>query len=217
MNKNTKEALLLLLAALPYLYLGFIWGQLAERVPIHFDANGEADGWSGKELLLVVPTGLGLLMYFLLHAIPFLDPKGRLQEMGGKYDRLRFVLILFFSALAVYLLRASYTGSIGLNGLLGFLGVFFAALGNYFQAIRPNYFIGIRTPWTLESTQVWRKTHYMAGYLWIGGGLLIALLALLIADEGTLLALFGVLLTIMAVGPLVYSYRTFRKERSNSA
>lgn len=87
MKKHTKEALLLLLAGLPYLYLAFTWGQLPERVPVHFNTQGEADGWSDKALLLVVPTGLGFMMYFLALAIPFLDPKGRLQEMGVKFAR----------------------------------------------------------------------------------------------------------------------------------
>lgn len=68
----------------------------------------------------------------------------------------------------------------------------------------------------MESAQVWRKTHYLAGYLWIGGGLLIALLALLIADHRALLAVFGVLIGVMAVGPLLYSYRAFQRERNRA-
>jgi uncharacterized membrane protein len=82
-------------------------------------------------------------------------------------------------------------------------------LGNYFQAVRPNYFIGIRTPWTLENEQTWKKTHRLGGRLWMAGGILIAILSLIIWNNLAIAITFGVILSVMVMVPVVYSYLEF--------
>lgn len=84
-------------------------------------------------------------------------------------------------------------------------------LGNYFQTVRPNYFIGIRTPWTLENEQVWKNTHRLGGKIWIVGGILIAILAVLIKNNHLFYIIFGVILAFMVVVPTIFSYTEFKK------
>ncbi|MCK9562663.1 MAG: DUF1648 domain-containing protein, partial [Bacteroidales bacterium] len=148
MNKYFKELVLWIFIALPYVYLAKIWNELPEIVPTHFNLEGVADGWSKKQTLLYIPAALGVGMYLLMLIIPFLDPKKKIQQMEGKYYVLRFMLTFFFSLLTLFLLYVSKEETLNNPAILFvIIGVFFAMFGNYFQTVRPNYFIGIRTPW----------------------------------------------------------------------
>ena len=161
MNKYTKELVLWTLILLPYAYLATIWNELPDKVPTHFNIDGKANGWSDKTTLLFIPGVLGIGIYFLMLVIPFLDPKNKIQQMGDKFYTFRFMLTLFISAVITYILYAGKEGSLkDPNIVIAIVGALFAMLGNYFQTIRSNYFIGIRTPWTLENEQVWKKRIY---------------------------------------------------------
>lgn len=214
MNKYLKESILWAFIALPYVYLAAIWNLLPDQVPTHFDLAGNVDTWSGKSTLLFLPGALGVGIYLLMLLIPVLDPKRKIQQMGDKYYTFRFLLTFFFSIFAIYLLYVSKTGTMKSPAMLvALVGVLFAILGNYFQTVRPNYFIGIRTPWTLENEEVWKKTHRMGGRLWMAGGMLMAVLAFIIPGNLVLAIVLGVLLTILVVIPIVFSYTEFQREK----
>ncbi len=201
------------LILLPFGYLAIIWASLPERVPTHFNIEGVADDWSRKALLLVIPSGLALAVYLLMFVIPVLDPKKRLREMGDKYHSLRFMIIFFMSVLSVYLLYVTRMGHIdNPQWLIALVGLMLTMLGNYFQALRPNYFMGIRTPWTLENEQVWRKTHYLGARLWMVGGILIIIAALVIRSHVALLITAGAVLAVLVVVPVAFSYIEFRRQ-----
>lgn len=213
MNRYIRELLLWVLILLPFGYLAMIWGSLPERVPTHFDIDGVADDWSGKTLLLAMPSGLALAVYLLMVFIPVLDPKKRLREMGSKYHSLRMMIIFFMSVLSIYLLYVTQVGHIeNPQWLIALVGLMLVMLGNYFQALRPNYFMGIRTPWTLENEQVWRKTHYLGARLWMIGGILIIIAALVIQSHVTLLITAGAVLLVLVVVPVAFSYIEFRRQ-----
>lgn len=214
MPKYRKEFIFWVLIVLPYVYLAFVWDKLPDKVPTHFSISGTADGWSDKSTLLWLPGGMGIVLYVLMLVIPSIDPKQRIQAMGERYYTFRLMLTLFFSFIATYLVYVSQAGTMERPGLLtASLGAMFAMLGNYFQIIRRNYFIGIRTPWTLESELVWKRTHHMAGRLWMAGGILIIILSLIISSTGALAIASGVLLFMMIIVPVVYSYTEFQKEK----
>lgn len=215
MSKYLKELVLIVLLVLPYLYLAILWDSLPEKVPTHFNIEGTADNWSSKSFLLIIPAGSGLFVFGLLLLIPLIDPKKKIQLMGENYYRLRFTLIFCVSVLSMYLLYITKEGSLKKPGvLISILGIFFAMLGNYFQTIRPNYFIGIRTPWTLENENVWRRTHHLAGQLWMAGGLIIAIAGFFIASSKVLIAVFIFFVFLMVAVPIIYSYREFKKSNS---
>jgi len=217
MNKYLKESILWVLIVLPYVYLATIWNNLPKIVPTHFNISGNADAWSGKSTLLILPGALGVGIYLLMLLIPVLDPKKKIQQMGDKYYTFRFMLTIFMSLLATYLLYVSNTGSLkNPNMLIALIGALFAMLGNYFQTVRPNYFIGIRTPWTLENEQTWKKTHRLGGRLWMAGGVLIAILSFFISNNSVLAITFGVILAVLVIIPVVYSYFEFQKQKNMS-
>ncbi len=205
-----------LLIVLPYIYLATLWNKLPDRVPTHFTVEGVPNDWSDKSTLFILPGIVGLGIYLLMLFIPRLDPKKKIKEMGGKYYTLRLMLGLFISLILVYALYLSSVGTFkNSHWLFALIGAFFAMLGKYFQTIRPNYFIGIRTPWTLENENVWKKTHRLGGQLWMAGGIIIAIFSFLMYNSQSFMFLFLITITIMVLIPIVYSYLLYQKERKS--
>jgi uncharacterized membrane protein len=200
---------------LPYVYLATIWNLLPDQVPTHFNLDGNADSWSGKTSLLLIPGTLGLGIYLLMLIIPVIDPKKKIQQMGEKYFSVRLLMTIFISVLSIYILKMTNVGSLrNPNLLIALIGGFYAILGNYFQTVKPNYFLGIRTPWTLESEQVWKSTHRLAGRLWMIGGLLIVIISFAIQSNYALAFVFLIVTLILAIVPIIYSFSEFKKLKS---
>ena len=213
-----KEVILWIFILLPVLYLLLIWDKLPETVPTHFNLQGEADDWSDKSALIWLTCILSLPIYVIMLIIPRIDPKNKIEQMGGKFYTIRLILTIFMSALGIYIINASYTGNMtGMNYLLMIIGAFFAVIGNYMPAMRPNYFIGIRTPWTLENEAVWKNTHRLGGRIWLIGGILIFLLALFIHDEKTIGIVFISMIFVLAGIPILYSYFEYKKLKAKSS
>lgn len=215
MKRFTKEIILWLIILLPYVYLAIVWDQLPDRVPTHFNVHGQADDWSDRSVLWIIPGALGLGIYFLMLFIPKLDPRNQLQQMGVKYDTLRVLLNLFISLLSAYLIYAAQSTIMqSPQWLFALLGAFFALLGNYFQTVRPNYFIGIRTPWTLDNETIWKQTHVLAGRIWSVSGLILVILAFVLSPESYFI-IFIIIMSVMVIVPVGYSYVSFVKIRKS--
>jgi uncharacterized membrane protein len=91
------------------------------------------------------------------------------------------------------------------------IGLLFAVIGNYMNNIKPNYFAGLRLPWTLSSDHNWRKAHQLAGKLWFWGGLSAAILSLIIPSPFSIIIFFTILIFLILI-PVIYSYRIFKSE-----
>jgi uncharacterized membrane protein len=91
------------------------------------------------------------------------------------------------------------------------VGLLFVFLGNYLTRVEPNWFVGIRTPWTLSSDTVWRKTHRTGGLLMVLGGVVLAISAFL--PRPAFLALFVVTIVVVGVIPMVQSYVLWKREK----
>lgn len=211
MNKYLKESVFWILILLPFVYLLTIWKTLPELVPTHFDLLGNPNGWSDKNGLILLIGGMGIGTYILMLLIPKFDPKKKIEQMGDKYYSLRLLLTIFMSLLSIYILYTGNGSKINPNLVIALIGALYAILGNYFQTLKPNYFIGIRTPWTLENEQIWKKTHRLAGRLWIAGGLLTIIISFLINSNLVLVIFFGIITTIIVLVPIVFSYTEFQK------
>jgi uncharacterized membrane protein len=115
------------------------------------------------------------------------------------------------SVLALYIIHSSNSQTLSSPSMvLVLIGLLFMALGNYFKVIKQNYFLGIKTPWTLESEEVWKLTHILAGKLWIIGGLLITILSLIL-PENVNFYIFMTITAIISLVPIVYSNLIFKK------
>jgi len=216
-SNYTREIFIWIIILVPFAYLGFSWNQLPDRIPVHFNLEGEANGWGSKFTLVGITFGTTVLMNLLMLFIPYFDPKGKIENMGRKYDQMRLFMVLFMAAIATFIIyNAQRQGAFNPNLLLMLIGGLFVVLGNYFPALKPNYFIGIRTPWTLESESVWKKTHRLGGRLWVVGGFII-MAASLLPYNNFRVAVFVATIIIITLIPTVYSFLELRKEQRVNA
>ncbi|MCE1199589.1 MAG: SdpI family protein [Marinilabiliales bacterium] len=201
-----REAILLLLTLLPILYLLINWQNLPESVPIHFDASGHPNGYGSRYVYLLLPIGL----YLLLLLLPKIDPrKSNYAMFESSYYKIRLILILFIGMInSSVIWGLLHEGSSFHKMLPMSLFILFMLLGNYMSNVRPNYFVGIKVPWTLNSDVVWIKTHKLAGKLWFWGSLA-GLIASFFVEKTEYL--FIPLLVILSVVPVVYSYVIYQK------
>lgn len=220
MNKliNWLVALVILI---PGIYLAFAWNSLPAKVPMHFDINGNADRYGDKSELLttvLILPAVSLFVYFLLANIYRIDPKKYAVENRERLKRIAFAIVCFLSALTcIIIYSASHGGSkFDVSLILSAVGLLFAIIGNYLPNLKPNYFAGMRLPWTLENPENWRKTHALAGKLWFGGGLLLAVTCLFLPAKAAMVLFFAVM-TILVIIPTVYSYRFYNQQKKNRA
>ncbi len=200
-----------LLAAM-FAVAAITWPTAPDRIPVHWGMSGEVNGYGGKfEGLLLLPfMSLGLYLLFLV--VPRLDPGGaNYSQFAGAYTLFRLGLLLFLSLVyaTIHLWIRGYRPPVGVLAPV-FVGGFFMLIGNVMGKIRPNWFIGIRTPWTLSSKRSWSKTHRAAGWVFtVEGACLI--LAGMLRSPGALVATF-VIGALGILGTIVYSYTLWRDD-----
>ena len=199
----------------PFVVLAIYWNDLPARVPIHWNFRGQIDGWATKTPgIFVIPlTALGITA--LLRVLPWFDPRLR-RTLGDEslmpavlpIIRLAVLLLLdtiFFVQIAVSLGRTIPGGRIIVSAVL----LFFMVLGNYLGNVRPNYFVGVRTPWTLENPETWQATHRLGGHLMFFGALILLVGQFLLSER-----IFGWLLVasilLFAAWGIVYSWHHSR-------
>ena len=187
-----------------------LWGRLPERVPTHFDFYGVPDGWSSKAFavfgLPLFLLGIQLLCAFMVSH----DPKS--DNVGGKIRALVLWIcpaVSLFAAAMIYPNALGYSMNMTMFAML-LTGTLFVVIGNYLPKCRQNYTVGIKLPWTLVDEDNWNRTHRMAGPLWVAGGFLVILDALL-QFAGPYL--FAGVLTLIAVAPVVYSAALYVAKR----
>jgi len=214
MKKNLFWQLLTLAVVVaPSLYLWAVWAALPAQVPTHFNSSGQADGFTGREHLWLLTLGLPLGTAVLFSILPLLDPKRRLDGGNANFQKLRLAMVGLLSGLACFSLYLGvHPATPPAQGLAVLLGVFFVFMGNYLTTVQPNYFVGIRTPWTLESPAVWARTHRIGGILTCFSGALLVLLAFVLPAASVLPVMLG-LVAGTALVSYGYSYWLFRQEQ----
>lgn len=208
---HKNEWIFWLLLTAPFIYLTIVWNSVPETVPSHWNIKGEVDAWSSKTFLIIL-SGMNILLYLILLVIPKIDPRARnYNYFEGAYKKIKTTLLIFMTSI-IFLIIFSVSGKLDLSGKWILISVFllFAVLGNYMRSIRPNFFIGIRTPWTLDNDEVWRRTHEIGGRIFFYSGIAGILLTLLIPEQ-TLLYFVIPLFIATALYPVIYSFILFKK------
>jgi len=205
-EKIIKELVLIVLTLLPVLYLAFNWSALPESMPIHFDVHGEPNGWGSRMVFVWLPLGLYLLMLIL----PKIDPrKANYVVFEGSYYRIRLIMAIFFGLINSMVIWGVVNNANAIHKFIPLtIFVLLMLIGNYMGNFRPNYFVGIKVPWTLNSDEVWIRTHKMAGKLWFWGSLAGMALYFVVPKPEWV---FVPLMIILVVVPIVYSYVIYQK------
>lgn len=212
MTMNLKKELpLIAIVLLPFMYLAYLWNELPNQVPIHWNLKGEIDRYGDKSELILIPFLLPVLSYAIFLVVPKIDPKNKLNNMGNKLQAIKFVLTTFMSILSLFIIyTAKHQTLTNPNYIVLLVGLLYLIFGNYFKTVKPNYFIGIRTPWTLENESVWKATHQLGGKMWFIGGIVVIVSSLLLEKQQNLI-LFLVITSIITIVPFVYSYLKYKQ------
>jgi len=185
------------------------WPGAPERMPVHWGLGGAPDRWGGKwEGLLLLPT-LAVGFYLVFLVLPSFDPgRANYPRFAGAYFAVRLAVLGMFAAIHAAMLAAARHPTLDMNlVMLPAAGVMLMIVGNLMGKLRPNWFIGVRTPWTLSSKRSWDRTHRAAGWACIAcGALFIAAGAVQRpwAGGAALAALMA-----CALGLVVYSWRVW--------
>lgn len=207
--KQSKSSILLTVVSL-MLSLA-VFSSLPEQIPAHWNVHGTVDRYAPKFTVFLFPAII-FLITILFQFMRRTDPRSENYDKFQKeYHRYTFVIGLVFFAVQIMTIAAAFRMDFNVNLIfcLG-IGSLFIFIGNLLPKTKHNYFIGIRTPWTLADEQNWFRTHRLAGKIWVLGGLTVALAAL--APESFQVPVFLTVLAVMVITPFAYSYGQFRKK-----
>jgi uncharacterized membrane protein len=190
----------------------YLYPSMPDAMAIHWNVQGEADGYGSKLVGLFLIPAIELVLIPIFLVLPRIDPKASQGELMGSYDW----FIMIFTFYMAYVFGLSVVWNLGyrfdlLRLLVPMLGVMFIGVGEILGKVEMNWFMGIRTPWTLSSQQVWTETHRLGGKLFKISGALTFLGVFFSGWTAFLLAILPVLLSGIYV--TLYSYILYKKEK----
>ena len=200
----------------PAAILLYFWADLPDQIAVHFQFDGTPNRSDSKLSTLITLTLLNAFTMLIVTFAPKIDPKWQAKQYSKKTIGLIQLLVAgIMIAVVSFIVAANLDSGINIGSASTLLvaGIFMV-LGNYMGKFKPNYFIGIRTPWTLESKEVWYKTHRLGGYVFFVGGLLILLASFVLPSSISSMFMLVLVLGISLI-PIVYSYFIFQNLNAN--
>ncbi|MCW8844303.1 MAG: SdpI family protein [Gammaproteobacteria bacterium] len=209
MNPRLSHAICLGLISTLLAFATWIYPQLPDLVPSHWNSQGQVDGYMAKPWGVFLLPALTVGIYLMFLVLPLISPHGfRMEKFGNVVRLFQTVMVLFMSLVAVTALLAARGDDVPVSNItLGGTGMLLLVLGNYMGKVRKNFFIGIRTPWTLASDEVWTRTHRLGGWMFSAGGLLLMLGSFSALDTRLILTV----VVIVALVPVAYSFLLYRR------
>ena len=189
------------------------WPRVPERIPVHWGIDGTPNRYGGRvEGLLLLPL-IAVGLYLLLRFLPRLDPRrANYALFGGSYDLIRFTTLVFLAITYAVSLLVAAGYALDMTQIVPLLvGGLFIVIGSVLGKLRPTWFVGIRTPWTLSSARSWNKTHRLGGWVFLIAGLLMALSGLL--RQPIMLLAVVAALCVALLGLIFYSYLIWRQDQ----
>lgn len=209
MSRKFANVISLLLVAGAIVASVIAYPNLPEQVPTHWNAAGEIDGYSGRLTAVIMGPALAAGILVLMWLIPVISPKGfRTEGFQGVINVFQVVLVAFMAGIGGMIIAAGFGHELSVERIVpAATGMLFIVLGNYMSKIRKNFFIGIRTPWTLASDEVWARTHRLGGYLFVIAGAVLIVAPLL--DFGVAGIIVATL--VASLVPVVYSFIAYKR------
>lgn len=219
--RNLRSLLFVLLALIPLIYLAYVWAGLPDIVPLQYSGSDFKPSRMGPKsemaIGVLILCGANIFTYLLLTNIQRIDPKRADAGKSAVFAKLAAGLVFFLAALGLLIVIATAHPGTRLMeiALFPLIGLLFMFLGNYIYSVKPNYFVGIRTPWALADETNWKKTHQMGGRLFFWGGLAVLLSGLFIPSAAQHVLLFFVIATVVIT--FGYSYMVFKQQQKTQA
>lgn len=211
MKLRGADLVLLALAAGGFVLSALLGTRMPARMVIHWNAAGQPDGYASRAWGLYGVPCLGVALGLLFVAIPRIDPlRENIRQFATHYYRLAAIVLAFLLAVHGYVLVWNAGCKLPISNLMvPCLAVLLFYAGHVCERSRPNWFVGVRTPWTLSSPAVWEKSNRLAGRLFKACGLL-SLLGLVCPRQAAWIVLGPVLVAAVAV--IVHSYVSYEKQ-----
>jgi uncharacterized membrane protein len=184
-----------------------LYNQLPAQLPVHWNINGQVDQTADRAIAAWLFPVMALAIWGLMRVLPLIDPHRESYKLfAGTYATLINLIVIFLTVLHVLILGTSVGWDIPVARLVIVgVGLLIAFLGNLMGRIQPNWFVGIRTPWTLSDSEVWKQTHRLGARTFFAAGLLGALFGLLLPLPWVAIPFFVVIFAGTLI-PVVYSY-----------
>lgn len=201
-----QDTLIVVLGVLALGYAIINYSRLPEQLPAQFSITGEVNRYWPKSTIIIQGAFLGLVLPLAMQFIRRIDPKkDNYSKFSGAYKMIRLAIAVLMDAMLVLAVTKGLNPDFAAGKLaIAVVGVLFITLGNYMPQIKDNYFTGIKTPWTLASPEVWRKTHRFSGYMWVAAGIMLVLAAFL--PQTLSISLIITALLVAVIVPYVYSW-----------
>ncbi|HWK88819.1 MAG TPA: SdpI family protein [Longimicrobium sp.] len=200
------------LVAVMWITAAVIYGRLPDRIPTHWNAAGQVDGYAGRLEGAFLSPAIATATLALMYVLRRIDPRrDNVRRFAGEWVLIVNLIILFLAFLQGATMAYALGVEMDVTGVtLAAAGLMMAVLGNFMPRIRSNWYMGIRTPWTLDNERVWRATHRVGGVTFVIGGLGIFAAAWLPEQARTWVMTASI---AFAAGiPLVYSYVAYRRD-----
>lgn len=187
---------------------------LPKQLPIHFNALGEPDNFAGRWFIFIAPAII-LLFIFLAEILRKVDPKSNnYEKFESSYYGIHFAMSLLMLFIQIYTIAYVSGWQINISLLTpSMVGLLFIFLGNILPKFKHNYFVGIRSSWTLASEKVWYATHRFAGKVFVIGGLFLILASFVFPNHLTLVLFLAILFLVLL--PVLGSYYYYQKYKIN--
>lgn len=194
---------------------GLAWGAVPDQLPVHWGFDGEPDRYGGRiEGLLLLPaitTGLALLLW----GAPFIDPRrANLVKSEGAYTAMSLATVTVLGVVHLAMIASATGRAVSMGAVIGIsIGALFVVLGWAMRHVESNFIFGVRTPWTLSSERSWKRTHALAGRLFMAGGIATMVAGVVTFVTGTeWLPVTTLLVTGLgaSLASVVYSYVAWR-------
>ncbi|HET7308287.1 MAG TPA: SdpI family protein [Gammaproteobacteria bacterium] len=209
MSYKRSLALGFVLALAAFAVAAWLYPSLPDPVPSHWNAAGEADDYMAKPWGAFITPLFMLGTWIVLAALPKISPRGyRLDQFIGVYGIVTLAILVTILIVVIVTLLAAAGAQLDLTRIVFIVvGGLFVVLGNYMGKMRKNFFVGIRTPWTLASDEVWVRTHRLGGWLFVLAGFAIIVVGILKLAPWAFMAAIGG----AALIPAIYSYFAYRQ------
>jgi uncharacterized membrane protein len=201
---------ILILAILPFFVSIYYYPSFPDNVASHWNAEGEVDGYMGKFWGLFLMPIVGAVIAFLCLLLPNIDP---LKKNFKKSQKSFYVFIVFMMLFFIYVYFLTIQWNLGIRfdmttAITPAIGVLFVVVGFMVGKAKRNWFVGIRTPWTLSSDKVWDRTHELGSKLFIISGIL-AIVGVFFSEYAIYFIMVPILATVLI--SFIYSYYIYRK------
>ena len=207
---NTRVANIISLVGIVGLavYIAWMYPALPDPMPTHWNAAGQADDYTAKPWGAVILAAVPLFIFAIYKIIPVISPHGfRTESFTGVLNILMTASVVFGCVVGVAAIRAALGAEHNISTIVMVsVGLLFMLIGNFLGKVRKNFFLGIRTPWTLASDEVWAKTHRLGGWCFVIAGAIMAIGSVAVPR------IEWVIYIVVAVAllPVVYSYFAYR-------